>query len=302
MSKDTEKLAVLFADICGSTALYSTRGDELARRLIASCIETMTSAATAHQGTLIKTIGDEILCTFPTAEAAFQAACAMQSAVQNSRYEGGNRLHIRIGFHYGEVICEANDVFGDTVNVAARISAAARANHIMTSQAAVDALPPHLKMKACPIMQAEFKGKEDECAVFIVMLEEEDDGGTRIHVPQSSKPKENNTSELTLSYRGNLFKVNKERKSLLVGRDNSCDLVVPSNFASRQHARFEFRFGKFMIVDQSTNGTYIRLIDGTITHITREEMILSNSGTISLAQSYADNPTELIEFSINKNQ
>ena len=64
MSPSTEKLAVLFADICGSTALYENLGDDLARRLILRCINTMSGRIAAYQGRLIKTIGDEIMCAF----------------------------------------------------------------------------------------------------------------------------------------------------------------------------------------------------------------------------------------------
>ena len=297
MSKPTEKLAVLFADICGSTALYDNLGDQTARRLIAHCITTMTTQLPAYQGILIKTIGDEIMCTFPTAESGLQAACAIQNAVQNSRYEDGNNLYIRVGFHYGDVICEMGDIFGDTVNVAARIAAMARGDQIMTSQAVIDALPLYLRKKTQQVMSTSFKGKQEEYDIFMVTWEKEDDGRTRISVPPPRNLQKNDI-ELTLCYDKKKFVVNNDKRSLIIGRSELCDIVVSNGFASRQHARFELRFGKFFIIDQSTNGTYIRLADGTISHITREEMILHGSGSISLAQAYIDNPTELIEFSI----
>lgn len=297
MSQPTEKLAVLFADICGSTALYDKFGDQQARQLIAHCVTTMVTQLPAYHGILIKTIGDEIMCTFPTAEAGLQAACALQIAVQESDYQAGHKLHIRVGFHYGDVIQEAGDVFGDTVNVAARIAGAARADQIMTSQAVVDALPRFLQAKTQQIMSAGFKGKQEELDIFLVLWQDEDDGRTRINIPAPRSQK--NDSQLLLSYGGKTLVVNKAHNVLVVGRGEQCDIVISNGFASRQHARFEFRFNKFFIVDQSTNGTYIRLADGTISHITREEMLLPTSGTASLAQPYGDNVTDLISFSIN---
>ncbi len=299
MPNHTEKLAIMFADICGSTALYDNLGDQMAQRLMASCIAIMSAVVAEHQGVVIKTIGDEILCTFPSAQIGLQAACAMQSAVQNSRYEGGNSMHIRIGFHYGNVICESGDVFGDTVNVAARIASQARAHQIMTSQAVVDALPDDLRKKTHRIMAAEFKGKQIEYDIFIVVWNEEDKGGTHIHVPapQAAANVDSNC-EMTLHYGGKVFTVNKDHKKIIFGRGDSCDIVISSNLASRQHAGIELRFGKFFIVDQSTNGTYVRTSDGNISHITRQEMVLMGAGLISPGQSYAENPTELIKFSI----
>lgn len=297
MHQQLEKLAVLFADICGSTALYDNLGDSLARRLIAQCIAVMDGEISAHHGTLIKTIGDEIMCTFPSAEAAMHAACAMQRAVKNGKYEGGHPMHIRVGFNYGEAICEDGDVFGDTVNVAARVAAITRADQIMTTQAVVNALPPDLREKTRQIMRAEFKGKQEHFDISIVIWEMDDMLSTRIGTPVFRKSPEN-IDEMSLRYRDQSLKVNKERRSVVLGRGDICDIVVPSSFASRQHIRIELRFGKFVVVDQSTNGTYVRFSDGNVVRLAREEMILQGSGSISLGQPYSEHPAELVEFAV----
>ena len=297
MPHKIEKIAVLFADICGSTALYDNLGDHLARSLIAQCVATMVGEIAPYQGTLIKTLGDEVMCTFPSAEAALHAACAMQRAVENTRYEGGQAMHIRVGFNYGEVICEAGDVFGDTVNVAARVAAITRASQIMTTQAVVDALLPDSREKTRKIMRAEFKGKQEQLDIFIVIWEMDDMLSTRIGNPAFRKFPDN-IDEMSLLYRSQELKVNKERRSVVLGRGDTCDLIVQNGFASRQHIRFELRFGKFVAVDQSTNGTYIRFSDGNVVRLAREEMIMQGSGSISLGQAYSENPSELVEFSV----
>lgn len=297
MSQHIEKLAVLFADICGSTALYENLGANLARRLIAQCIATMTGEIPAFHGTLVKTIGDEVMCTFPSAEAALHAACAMQRAVENGSYEGGHPMHIRVGFNYGDVICESGDVFGDTVNVAARVAAITRAGQIMTTQTVVSALPPALQEKMRQIMRAEFKGKREKLDIFMVVREKEDMQSTRIGIPAFRKSPDN-IDEMSLRYSDQSLKVNKERRSVVLGRGDTCDIVVESDFASRQHIRIELRFGKFVVVDQSTNGTYVRFSDGNVVRLSREEMTLRGSGSISLGQPYSENPAELVEFSV----
>ena len=145
MAQQIKKLAILFADISGSTALYAQHGDGAARQMVSACINIMTGSINTYQGKLIKTLGDEIMCTFPTAESAFYAACAMQAAVEKVNPEDKDPLaipiHIRIGFNYGDVICEEDDVYGDTVNVAARITAITRARQISATQSVIDALP-----------------------------------------------------------------------------------------------------------------------------------------------------------------
>ena len=111
----------------------------------------MSSQISPYKGILIKTIGDEIMCTFPDAKSALNAACAMQNAVKNSREDSKQPLSIRIGFHYGVVICEADDVFGDTVNVAARVAGIAKTDQIMTTAATYDALPATLQNQTRPL-------------------------------------------------------------------------------------------------------------------------------------------------------
>ncbi len=299
MSNHTANLAILFADICGSTALYDHLGDQTAQRLMAGCVKIMRDTACTHQGTVIKTIGDEVMCTFPNAIIGLEAACAMQTAMQHAHFEGGMGMHISIGLHYGSVICDGGDVFGDTVNVAARIASQARAHQIMTSQAVVDALPDAFRRLTHRIMAAEFKGKQVEFDIFIVTWNEEDHGGTQIRVaapPVIRAPAV--VSQLSLNYGNKVFTINQDLKKIVLGRGENCDLVIASTLTSRLHASVEFRFGKFFIVDHSSNGTYIRSSNGDIVHIMREERVLQGTGIISPGQSFAEDPVQLISYAI----
>src|SRR5690606_30674497 len=69
--------------------------------------------------------------------------------------------------------------------------------------------------------------------------------------------------------------------AFVLGRADNCSLVVPAPLASRQHARIEFRRGKYILVDQSTNGTWVRLQDGKDVYLRREELPLWGAGIIS---------------------
>jgi adenylate cyclase len=299
MAHNIQKLAVLFADISGSTALYDNLGDVLAQRLIARCIATMTNEILAYQGTVVKTIGDEIMCTFPSAESAFNAACAMQRAVKKDNQGSGQPMHIRIGFHYGDVICESGDIFGDTANVAAHVAKITRANQIMATQTVIDALPPGLQSKTRRIMRSDFKGKQEQFDISMIIWGTEDMGSTRIGIPAYRKSQDNESNnELMLRYRDHSYAVNKRHRTVILGREEICQIVVQSDFASRQHVRIEFRLGKFFIVDQSTNGTYIRFKDGNVVCITCDEMILEGSGSLSMGQSFSEHGIDPVEFSI----
>jgi class 3 adenylate cyclase len=190
MSGNQETLAVLFADISDSSDLYERLGDGRARQLITRCVGVMTGVLPDYQGTLIKIIGDEVMCTFPTAEQAFHAACAMQSAVEKAGYQNGNPMHIRIGFHYGEVIRDSGDVYGDTVNLAARVSATTRTSQIMVTQAVVDILPPDLRDKTSKLVRTESKGKPAPFDIFLVTWSPDNKQSTRTGTPAQRKPKD----------------------------------------------------------------------------------------------------------------
>lgn len=295
MPQHTKKLAVLFADICGSTSLYDRLGDDPARRLIAQCIDLMLDKAETCHGTLIKTIGDEILCTFPDAGSAMNAACAMQNAIADDNPGEDHPMHIRVGFHYGEVICEADDIYGDTVNVAARVASITRANQIMTTAAAVDALPADLREKTHQIMRTELKGKHEQLDIFRIAWEPDDTLRTRVGTSAYRKPQEGD-DELILRCHDQSCKINGQHKSAVLGREASCEISVSNELASRQHARIELRQGKFIIADQSTNGTFVRFSDGNPVRLSREELVLQGSGSISLGQAYPDNPNDIVEF------
>ncbi len=290
-----EKLAILFADISGSTALYDKLGNVEALHLVTKSLDIMIAEVAPHKGTLIKTIGDEIMCTFPTAADALDAACAMQLAIDRERPGGSQPLYIRVGFHYGEVIHDGKDAFGDAVNVAARVASITRARQILTTQAVVDTLPDDLRAKVRHVTRAEFRGKEQALDVFQVNWELDDTMSTRIGLPQFRKPADAG-HELLLHYREQVVTISEHHKSIVLGRGETCDLVVPGNFASRQHARIEYTFGKFVFTDHSANGSYIRFSDNQVIQLAHHEIMLHGSGAISLGQSFNDGATEIIEY------
>jgi adenylate cyclase len=291
------QLAILFADISGSTALYDKLGNELALRLISHTLGLLKREMEAYQGTLIKTIGDEILCTFPNVAAAVNAARAMQMAVEQQNAGSEHHIYVRIGLHSGDVILEAGDIFGDAVNVAARVAAITRSRQILTTQTVVDMLPSGLRKKIRPIMRTELRGKESTLAIFLVPWEEDDTRSTRIGMSAFRKPAESlSRHELLLRYRQQILTLNEQSKSVLLGRDETCNVVIKDKLASRQHASIEYNFGKFLLTDHSANGTYVRFSDNQIIELNHQQIVLHGAGRISCGQSFSEEPTEVVEF------
>ncbi|MEJ2760280.1 MAG: adenylate/guanylate cyclase domain-containing protein [Gammaproteobacteria bacterium] len=296
MAPKTKNLAILFADVSGSTRLFETLGDAMARVRVADCLETLTEVTKEHNGTVIKTIGDEIMCTFPTANDAAKAACEMHEALEEDITEGGGEgttLSIRVGMHYGPAILESGDVFGDAVNVAARMTAQAKGGQIISTQSTIDKLEPLLRASTRFVDRAPIKGKKEEIEIYEIIWQEED--VTRMAtglLHGESKPE----VCLRISYNNKEVVLNRQKTGLIMGRSQSCDLSVNEKLASRQHVRIEMRRDKFFIIDQSTNGTHV-LIDGTEeAFLRREEMPLHGTGRISLGKSFEEQPTEVVSF------
>lgn len=297
MSAKTTNLAILFADISGSTRLYELLGDAAARAKVAQCLSLLTAVIDRHDGTVIKTIGDEIMCTFPSAEAAATAACEMHEIIEDDVTEqtaaGPISLAIRVGMHFGPAILEAGDVFGDAVNVAARMASMAKAGQIITTQTAVEEMSPILRASTRFIDRAPVKGKKDTMDIYEVIWQQED--VTRMSTGIGVKS-DQAAVHMRLTYHAAQVILNDERTQVVLGRSQSADITVDEALASRQHVRIEHRRGKFFIIDQSTNGTYVKHGNNEA-FLRREEMPLAGNGMISLGRPFSEGPKEVVHFS-----
>lgn len=294
MEQPTTTLVILFADISGSTRLYETLGDALARQRVSDCLSVLTDAIQRHSGTVIKTIGDEVMSTFPTAESAFQAACTMQEDLAARAALSKTPLTIRVGLHYGPALLEANDVFGDAVNVAARIVGLAKASQILTSRPTVDSLPTKMRTMTRHVDRAPLKGKQEAMDIYEVIWRE--DELTRMEGPSLSQPMTPSGARLHLQFGEKEVEVSQARASVTFGRGQENDLVVSDEFASRLHARIEFRRGKFVLLDQSTNGTFVAVSGEKPLYLHREEYLLQGTGAISLGRPLEGDPPAIIRF------
>ncbi len=296
MAPKTTNLAILFADVSGSTRLFETLGDATARVKVSECLDTLTSVTNNHSGTVIKTIGDEIMCTFPTADDAAHAATEMHEELEEDITEGvsnSTQIAIRVGFHFGPAIMEGGDVFGDAVNVAARMAAQAKGGQIITTQSTVDLLAPVLRAGTRFVDRAPIKGKKEEINIYEIIWQEED--VTRMAtgmMTDEMKPE----VKLRVQYANKDIVLDKQRSSLVMGRSNTCDLPINEKMASRQHVRIELRREKFFIIDQSTNGTHVLIENSDEEFLRREEMPLQGKGQISLGKSFTESPSEIVTF------
>jgi len=293
-SESPQQYTILFADVAGSTALYERIGDKAAEHLISQCFEKITQMVTARQGKVIKTIGDEIMCSFGNPGDALQCSRAIHDFLEMQTDPGGMRLAMRIGFHYGPAIPKDNDLFGDAVNVAARVTALAKGQQTLTTAQTVAALTPTDAALTRRLDQTPVKGKTELLILHEVIWRPENMTVLHTRRTQSSRA---SSERIVFSYNGQTRSVQGENGlAFTIGRDDGCNLQIPSSLASRQHGKIEHRMGKFVFIDHSANGTYVNMQDIKNLFIHREELPLFGSGTISCGEKIQDGGTHLIHF------
>jgi adenylate cyclase len=293
MSEQSSQAAVLFADVSGSTKLYETAGNAVAHAAVETCVNLMKEKTIAAKGRVIKTIGDEVMSAFPTADGAADAAIEMQQAISELPPVGKTTLGIRIGFNYGPVVERDGDVFGDAVNLAARLAAVATKNQIITARDTVMQIQnPMLKANTRAITTIQVKGKAQEIQVYELMWQQSEDMTTLASHKSVFKPR--NTT-LRLKLEGTELVLSAERPSLAMGRDQSADLVIKERMASRAHGKIERRLDKFILTDHSANGTFVTIEGDKEIVLRREEFTLRGHGWIAFGQSRTG-ASDVIEF------
>ncbi len=286
--------AVMFADVSGSTRLYEQLGDQRAQELIAQVLAQMANITSRYGGVVIKTIGDEIMCRFSSADGAVKAACNIHEVMELESVSQEVPMSVRIGIHYGPTILEEGDVFGDAVNVAARMAGYAKARQTITTSQTVARLAPDLAAITREYDRAEVKGKQEAISIYEVLWEQDD--VTRMVGIGAIGGTETMAQMLRISHRDKEFELKPNGGGFTIGRGSTCDLMVDSKLASRQHAKVEFRRGKAVLIDQSTNGTYVRLDDGKEIFIRREELPITGHGTICLGEPVTSGNENLVYF------
>jgi len=292
MEKAPRNLAVLFADVSGSAKLYETLGDAEALATVERCLVVIKQACVDGGGRVIKTIGDEVMAVFPAADAAARAATDMQARISAQRTSRGAPLAIHVGFNFGPVLEEGNDVFGDTVTVAARLSNLARGGQVFTSAPTVAELPPALRTRTRSQQAHTVKGKQKDIDLFELVWQETEDELTALSTNVKVRP-----AHLTLKHGDRQIELSEATPTLSIGRDLQNDVVIADRKASRMHARIERRRDKFVLIDHSSNGTYVTVQGEPEMVLRREELVLRNRGQMSFGHAYLDDTAEILAFS-----
>lgn len=272
--------AVMFAELIGAAELSARAGDAAAHQAIAPCLDKLDQTAVAANARVVKRIGARLMLLADSADSAARAAVAMQVAAVAFPAAGETRLGLGIGFHYGPVIQRDADVFGDTVNLAARLVEQAARGQILLGADTADRVGSLYRRSIRRLYAVQLKGLLEELALC-EMVWRADEPATLYPLDAVSEPKR---AKLKLKYRGTKLVLRRSLETVTIGRDPGCAMVIDDEHASRHHCTIQRRHANFVLADKSTNGTFVTVEGEEEMALRRDEITLRKNGWISFGQ------------------
>jgi len=281
MASADRKTTVIFADLIGASSLRDDTGDTFAEQAIAGCRDTLTKAAVAVGGRVIKGTGDKMMVLIASPDAAADCAVAMHTAMDKMPEVRGKKVALGIGFHHGPVISRKEEVFGDTVNLASRLVEQAANGQILLTEETAKQLSALYRPWMRRLGEVEIKGRTDPVELCELVWRADDSATLYAKKRAQERPVQ---AVLTLRYRDTKIVRRREKDAITLGRDELSGLVIHEDQASRHHCTIERRQDKFVLVDVSTNGTYVTVDGEQEVLLQREEFTLRKHGYIAFGQ------------------
>lgn len=268
--------SVLIADLSGSTALYERLGDRDAHAWIGGIVDRWSAIVRERGGHVVKTMGDGLLATLDDPAAASLAAVELHRAV-DERVKEGVALNAYVAFHVGAVVERDGDIFGDAVNVTARLTELAKPRQILTTAETAS----HVKDRTLrPLGRMQVRGRAAEVELIEVVWEQ------HMVTTLVGGPASRTTGEAALELEAGTTRLvlGRNLPEVRVGRMPYNELVVDGERVSRLHARIQLRQSTFVLVDESSNGTHL-FQPGTPDRVLRhQECELGMEGMIGLGE------------------
>jgi adenylate cyclase len=299
MSTGASGTCVLLGEISGGSKLTDKLGQAEGHRAVERGLRRMERAAAAFKGRVIAAQGDTLTAVFDSAEAACLAATEMQQRIVALPPVSGVALTIRVGFHAGPVVEQGGQLSGDAVDTASRLLRLADVGQTLTTAEAVLALPKALRDQTRAI-DLTVPGQDEAVGVHEVVWNHAADETptTRPFIPGPAVPHAPVEKRLRLRLDDQELILGHERPTATLGRDAHADIVTMDSRASRAHGRIEYRRDKFVLIDKSTNGTYVTFIGEPELVLKREEAILRGRGIVCFGHSLSEAPADQLEFEI----
>ena len=271
MQETTLNRSVLFADIAGSSKIYELLGDDQARRWIMELLSDLSDVARKYKGEFLRTYGDELMCAFGSADDAVEAAASMHQVVEARppiKWGEIESIGLYIRLDTGTVIQVGNKLFGDAVNSAAKMKTLAKPYQTLLSETTLNYLSEEHRNLTRFVGKLPIKGKTGTHDIFEYIHEEEEATLVMEHPVETLL----SFAVLEVTCGDVTVKVDENRPTLTIGRLPANDMVLKYAGISRMHAKIEHRKGKFVLVDASSNGTYVHIEGQDVVYLKHDEL------------------------------
>jgi hypothetical protein len=272
---------VLLADLRrDASRLYANAGPTRALQAIQHCVAVLEQAAWEGGATFVRATGDEIMALFPAPAAAADAASAMQLAAEALAPIGNTKLGVRIAFQTGPVMVRNGDVLGDTVSMTSRLIEEAQKEQIITSRETATALGHTYKNRMRTVRPSQAISAMSSLGLceFVWRVNE---NTTRLGM---SVVKPARHESLRLQYGITEVIAKGEHNPVSLGRDFQCGVIILDDLASRRHCTIEQRAGEFVLIDHSTNGTYVTEEGESEVRLQHDRLTLRMHGWLAFGQ------------------
>jgi len=297
------EVTVVFADLTGSTGVFESLGNAKATQAITRLTQWIAQVCESRGGQVVKYLGDGVLVIFPRNEAAIDAVTELQRVHRDRIHSWPEQLKMRIqiGMARGEIVEQDGDCFGDTVNVASRLSDLSGPDQILATDAVIQQLPPDSLVRFRSLGALDIRGRSEACVVYRIewqpeVMSESFTVAASL-MPSSSAKADASPASLELSWLGTHASFTKAELPIFLGRDREVQFVVQDPRVSRRHARIEWRSGKFYLEDVSSFGTWVRFSESAaVVPLRRQECLLPVEGTIALGSPFEDFTVPTVSF------
>jgi class 3 adenylate cyclase len=285
---------VVHASVLEVSANANPPDTALLNKLVRRRLSRLERVLASHGGSLVRQMPQGLVAAFDSAESAVLVACEMQRRCAVIPQISETQIGLKIGIHPVQPGRNSNNAVEDAALAASRLAMLLAEGSIVASDTVVDALPETLREKA-----------SDLAFVDGSMTARSIDWGSipmrpaPAPKPVPTSPAQAKSGRIVLLQGGRSYRLDENKSAITIGRDLTNDIVINDPKASRQHCRIIFSAGNHLLVDLSTNGTYVQSATAVEVAVRKSMVTLSGKGRIGFGHSCRENEDQVFEFEIS---
>ena len=292
---DTRYSYLVHAEVQGAGSFFEKKREALAGNPVGRRLNRMERVALSYRGKVIRRMPNGLFASFGSANAAVLCACEMQRRCALLPPISKAGLGLRIGIHYGPVRQRAADAPGPTEEMTPRLLARLADGGIALSEPVVGALSAELQQLAGPGL-----GISGDVSAHAfdwrkgVLFSESSAGAAWASTGRQTSA----GAFLVLRLDGKEFGFGIDHPIITLGRGRDNDIVIADKNASRKHCGIVQQLNGYVLVDLSTNGTYVAPDAGPAFMLRLDMATLHGSGRIACGRPHDDSVRNVLEFSV----